>query len=143
MRASRSSTAPQHSAVSPVVRAPSAERASPVLVLASHPSITSVLCGLVTRAGHAAAAPHDDEAVEQAVRRIRPRVAIIDFEHPGAASPRIARQLDRAGTRTVLCSTWQRSAEARRHAAAIQALFFTLPVADKDFGLLLRTALLL
>jgi hypothetical protein len=117
-------------------------RAQVVLVMASHPDVTSLLCGFVSLSGHSAAAPLDDEPIEQAVLRIRPRVAVIDFDHPGAASGRIAHQLHRIGTRIVLCSTWERSPEALHRARALEALFFSLPISHHDFDLLLRTALM-
>jgi DNA-binding response OmpR family regulator len=119
------------------------QQVHPVLVLANHPNVTSLLSGFVSLSGHLAAAPLDDEAIEAAVARVRPRVAIIDFDHPGASSLRIARRLRLTGARIVLCSTWQRSAEARRRALAMGAFSFSLPITHHDFDLLLKTALLL
>ncbi len=130
-----------HHAIDP--RPAAIHRAESILVLSNHPSVTSLLCGFVSLSGHAATAPLDDEAIEPAILRVHPRIAIIDFEHPAASSTRVARQLGAVGACTVLYSTWQLNAEARQRAIATDAFFFSLPIMHKDFDLLLRTALLL
>jgi hypothetical protein len=117
--------------------------AYPVLVLANSPSMTSLLCGFVSLSGHTAASPRDDEPIEQAVLRIRPRVALIESDHASLGSTRVVRRLGAIGARTVLYSAWPRNAEARHQAQAMDALFFALPITHHDFHLLLRTALLL
>jgi hypothetical protein len=114
-----------------------------VLVLAGRESTASVLSTFVSRSGHTAATPLDDEGLDQALARVRPRAIIIDFEHPSAASARTDRQIAGFATRVLLCSAWHRSAEARPRAAAMGSLYFSLPIEHKDFDLLLKTALLL
>lgn len=124
-------------------RAAHPPRPHAVLILASHDSTASMLSSFVTLSGHTAVMPLDDEGLEQAMLRVRPRVIIIDFDHPCAASPRTDRRLARLGARVVLCSAWHRSTEARPRAAEMGSLFFALPIEHKDFDLLLRTAMLL
>jgi DNA-binding NtrC family response regulator len=114
-----------------------------VLVVASRESIATMLSSFVTQSGHVPAIPLDDEGMENAIHRVRPRVILIDFDHPYATSPRITRHLAGMSTKVVLCSSWHRVAEARTRAESLGWLFFSLPIDHKDFDLLLRTAMLI
>ena len=114
----------------------------PVLLLTAHPGALSLLSTFVAISGHDPLVPHDDESTEQAVLRTRPRVSIVDFEHPGAASQRIEDQLLRSGSRVILFSTWYRSLEARARAMSMRALYFALPIEHDSFDSLLHSALL-
>ncbi|HEY9448993.1 MAG TPA: hypothetical protein VIQ60_04535 [Gemmatimonadaceae bacterium] len=116
--------------------------AEPVLLLSAHPGALSLISTFVAISGHDPLLPHDDESIEQAVLRVRPRVSIVDFEHPGAASPRIEQHLLRSGSRVIVFSTWYRSLEARARAVSMRALFFALPIEHRAFDDLLQTALL-
>jgi hypothetical protein len=114
----------------------------PVLLLTAHPGALTLLSTFVTISGHEPIVPRDDEPIEQAVMRIMPRVSIVDFEHPGAASIRIEDQLVRSGSRVILFSTWYRSLEARARAMSMRALYFALPIEHIAFDALLQSALL-
>jgi hypothetical protein len=114
----------------------------PVLLLTGHPGALSLISTFVAISGHEPIIPHDDELIEQAVLRIMPRVSILDFEHPCAASTRIEDQLIRSGSRVILFSTWYRSLEARARAMSMRALYFVLPIEHGKFDALLRSALL-
>lgn len=114
-----------------------------VLVLAAHPDTASLLAAYVNLSGHAPAAPFDDETLDQALLRLRPRAVIVEYEHPSAASNDLSDRFAAAGTRPLLCAAWYRNAEARERALATGALYFPLPIAHRDFDLVLRTALLL
>lgn len=114
----------------------------PVLLLTAHPGALSLISTFVAISGHEPIVPHDDEPIEQAVLRIAPRVSIVDFEHPGAASPRIEDQLVRSGSRVILFSTWYRSPEARVRALSMHAFYFALPIEHGKFDALLQSALL-
>ncbi len=113
-----------------------------VLLLTSHPGALTLLSTFVALSGYEPVVPHDDEPTEQAVLRIVPRVSIVDFEHPGAASMRIEDQLTRAGSRVILFSTWYHSLEARARAMSMRALYFALPIEHVAFDALLQSALL-
>jgi hypothetical protein len=113
-----------------------------VLLLTSHPGALSLISTFVAISGHEPVTPHDDEPIEHAVLRIMPRVSIVDFEHPGAASMRIEDQLIRSGSRVILFSTWYRSLEARARAMSMRALYFALPIEHRRFDALLQSALL-
>jgi hypothetical protein len=127
----------------PDARAAHLPRPHPVLILASRDSTASMLSSFVSLSGHSAAMPLDDEGLEQAILRVRPRVIVLDFDHPCATSPRTDRHLAGLGARVVLCSAWHRSTEARPRAAALGSLYCSLPIEHKEFDLLLRTAMLL
>jgi DNA-binding response OmpR family regulator len=114
----------------------------PVLLLTAHPGALSLISTFVEISGHEPVVPRDDEPIEQAVLRIMPRVSIVDFEHPGAASMRIEDQLTRSGSRVILFSTWYRSLEARARAMSMRALYFALPIEHGKFDALLQSALL-
>lgn len=114
----------------------------PVLLLTSHPGALTLLSTFVAISGHEPIVPHDDEPIEQAVLRIMPRVSIVDFEHPGAASMRIEDQLTRSGTQVIVFSTWYRSLEARARAMSMRALYFALPIDHDAFDALLQSALI-
>ena len=114
----------------------------PVLLLTAHPGALSLISTFVAISGHEPLIPLDDESIEQAVLRFRPRVSIVDFEHPGAASSRVESHLERAESRVILFSAWHRSLEARARATAMRALFFALPIEHVAFDTLLQAALL-
>ncbi len=114
----------------------------PVLLLTAHPGALTLLSTFVSISGHAPIVPRDDEPIERAVLRIMPRVSIVDFEHPGAASMRIENQLTRSGSRVIMFSTWYRSLEARARARSMHALYFALPIEHIAFDALLQSALL-
>jgi hypothetical protein len=114
----------------------------PVLLLTAHPGALSLISTFVAISGHEPVFPRDDEPIEQAVLRILPRVSIVDFEHPGAASMRIEDQLTRSGSRVILFSTWYRSLEARARAMSMRALYYALPIEHRKFDALLQTAML-
>ena len=116
--------------------------AEPVLLLTAHPGALSLISTFVEISGFEPVVPRDDEPIEQAVLRIMPRVSIVDFEHPGAASMRIEDQLTRSGSRVILFSTWYRSLEARARAMSMRALYFALPIEHGKFDALLQSALL-
>lgn len=113
-----------------------------MLLLTAHPGALSLISTFVAISGHDPLVPLDDEPIDQAVLRIRPRVCIVDFEHPGAASSRVEGHLLRAESRVILFSTWYRSLEARARAMSMHALFFALPIEHDAFDALLQTALL-
>lgn len=112
-----------------------------MLLLTSHPGALSLISTFVAISGHEPIVPHDDESIEQAVLRTLPRVSIVDFEHPGAASMRVEDQLTRSGSRVILFSTWYRSLEARARAMSMRALYFALPIEHRRFDELLQSAL--
>lgn len=132
-----------HSLVDPPELIPDPTRqGEPVLLLTAHPGALTLLSTFVSISGHEPIVPRDDEPIEQAVLRIMPRVSIVDFEHPGAASMRIEDQLTRSGSRVILFSTWYRSLEARARALSMHALYFALPIEHVAFDALLQSALL-
>lgn len=133
-------TQPEHQSLS---LSPASSPSGHALILASHADTLDLLRDFVARSGLVPLHPLDDEPVEQAVSRIRPRVAIIDFDHPTATSARVARLLGAVGVRMVLCAPLHRTAEARDWALRMGALYFPLPITYRDFDLVLRTALLL
>lgn len=113
-----------------------------MLLLTSHPGALSLLSTFVAISGHDPLVPRDDESIEQAVLRIRPRVSIVDFEHPGAASPRVEGHLLQANSRVIVFSAWYRSLDASARATSMNALFFSLPIEHHAFDTLLQAALL-
>lgn len=117
-------------------------RREPVLLLTSHPGALTLLTTFVAISGYEPVIPLDDESIEQAVLRLVPRISIVDFEHPGAASARIEEHLTRSGSRVILFSTWYRSLEARARAMSMRALYFALPIEHVAFDALLRSAIL-
>ncbi|HEX6534596.1 MAG TPA: hypothetical protein VF041_08360 [Gemmatimonadaceae bacterium] len=119
------------------------EPAAGVLVLSGRADVREILARLIADAGHEPHLPLDDESADHAAARVRPCVAIIDIDHPAARSGRLAPRLAAAGTRPLFCGAWHQEEEARRAAERATALCFTLPIAPRDFELLLRTALLL
>jgi hypothetical protein len=133
-------TQPEHQSLS---LSPASAPSGHALILASHADTLELLGDFVTRSGLVPTHPLDDEPVEQAVSRIRPRVAIVDFDHPSATSRRFARLLGVMGARMVLCASMQRTSEARECALKTGALYFPLPITYRDFDMVLRTALLL
>lgn len=114
-----------------------------ILVLSGRADVREMLACLIAGAGHEPHLPLDDESAERATARVRPCIAIIDIDHAATRSGRFPEHLAAVGTRALLCGAWHQQAEARRAAERTGALCFTLPIARRDFELLLRTALLL
>lgn len=119
------------------------ERTAGILVLSSRADVRERLEQLVTRCGHEPHLPLDDEPAERAASRVRPCIAIVDIDHAAAHSGIVTSRLAALGTRTLLCGAWHQETEARRAAERMGALCFVLPIAHRDFELLLRTVLLL
>ena len=137
-----SGPAVHRSSAAPAPTSGTARQGEPVLLLTAHPGALSLISTFVAISGHDPLVPLDDESIEQAVLRIRPRVCIVDFEHPGAASPRVESHLLRAESRVILFSAWYRSLEARARAMSMHALFFALPIEHDAFDTLLQAALI-
>src|SRR6185312_4407135 len=83
------------------------------LILAGHADTASLLDDFVVRSGLAPVHARDDEPVDQAIARTRPRVAIVDFDHPCALSSRLPEQLGAVGARLLLCAALHRNAGTR------------------------------
>jgi hypothetical protein len=108
-----------------------------VLILSPDALSAALLAALVEFDGHAPAFPEDSEAPRDALRRLRPRTVLVDFDHPTACAPDFFGPATMTGARVVLFGP-RRFADAIRTAAATHSLAsFTLPVGPTEFGRLL------
>ena len=87
----------------------------PVLVLSSDPLAAALVGAAIELAGHAPRFPQSDEAPRSALRRIRPRLVIIDCDHEDACSDSFIGPALMTGSRVLLI----RSRRTRRDASEL------------------------
>lgn len=107
-----------------------------VLIAEDEPSILELLDFILKRAGWTIGAVTDGEAALEAVRRLRPRVLVLDVMLPKRSGFEVLKQLrGEAATRTlpVLILTAKGQQQDRRIAEELKAdAFVTKPYANAD-----------
>jgi DNA-binding response OmpR family regulator len=73
-----------------------------VLVLSSDPLASALLGAAIELAGHVPRFPQSDEAARSALMRVRPRLVMIDCDHPDGCSDEFIGPALMAGSRVLL-----------------------------------------
>ena len=104
-----------------------------VLVVAQHAVIGALLGSLVELAGHRAAFPEASEELCDAVRRVRPDLALLDSDHPNSTDSRIFDEARAVGAQCLLFSSSLSRHDTETIAASRRLPSFTLPIKFKEF----------
>jgi DNA-binding NtrC family response regulator len=104
-----------------------------VLVVAQHAVIGALLGSLVELAGHRVAFPEPAETISDAVHRVRPRLTLLDSDHPHSTDVRIAHEAKTIGSQLLLFSSSLNRHDTETIAASRHLPSFTLPIKFRDF----------
>jgi DNA-binding NtrC family response regulator len=110
-----------------------------VLILAREDLVAALLGLMVELRGFQPAFLGASEAVAEGIERERPRVVVVDCDHPdcGEALLEVVR---RAGAKPILFSPFRNQSEVREVAARHGVRSFTLPTDPDTFGQMLLEA---
>ncbi|HVE80257.1 MAG TPA: hypothetical protein VNA89_15430, partial [Gemmatimonadaceae bacterium] len=111
-----------------------------VLILSPDALTAALLAALVEFEGLAPAFGEDSEPPRKALRRMRPRVVLVDVDHATACTPSFLGPAAMTGARVLLFGPERAAAAVRETAAAHSLSSFTLPVGAAAFGRLLDGA---
>jgi DNA-binding NtrC family response regulator len=104
-----------------------------VLVVAQHAVIGALLGSLVELSGNRVAFPEPKEGIWDAVRRVRPALALLDSDHPASADNRIFQEARTAGAQLLLFSSSLNRHDTETIAASRHLPSFTLPIKFREF----------
>ncbi len=114
--------------------------ATTVLVL-SHDAVAAALLGaLVETLGYAVKFPQPPETVDGAIRRTRPRVALIDCEDPGSCSDEIIGRAVMRGVCVIVFGTTEALDRLRAFALEHDIETLLMPPAPRTLERLLKNA---
>lgn len=108
-----------------------------VLILAREELISALLGLLVETTGHSASFAGPSEPSEDAIRRTRPDVVIVDCDHRDCTDDlvRVAREF---GARLILFSASREAEYVRKAAAPSRSQSFTFPIEPPQLDSMLR-----
>ena len=112
-----------------------------ILVIAKHPVLGALLGSLVELAGHEPVFPDLGEAAGEAILRLRPSLALLDFAHDAAWDDETYRQAAVLGAPVLLFSSSRTQTEADSIAAGRGVKAFVLPIQFRAFERLLSASL--
>jgi DNA-binding TFAR19-related protein (PDSD5 family) len=112
-----------------------------VLVLATDPTIESLLGELVAFAGHRPLYDVTLGAGGESLRRLRPDVALLDADVSAPVLSACLAAADEVGCKPVLLSSTESESELKQQARAIGVLYFPLPAGPKPLARILAKAL--
>ena len=98
-----------------------------VLVLSTDPLGAALVAMLVEAEGGVAAFAHPGELARDAVRRVRPRVVLVDCDYPGGCEPALVGPATMMGTGVVLLAPPRRADEVARCAERLGVGLLRLP----------------
>lgn len=98
-----------------------------VLILAREELISALLGLLVETTGHSVAFANAEESSRDAVRRLRPKVVIVDCDHRDCTSD-LVKVADEVGAKLILFSASREPEYVSRVAAPSRSLSFTFPI---------------
>lgn len=104
-----------------------------VLVVAQHAVIGALLGSLVELAGHRVAFPEPSERICDAVTRVRPRLTLLDSDHPNSTDSRIFEEARTLGSQCLLFSSSLSRHDTETIAASRRLPSFTLPIKFREF----------
>lgn len=104
-----------------------------VLVVAQHAVIGALLGSLVELAGHRAAFPEPSELICDAVTRVRPKLTLLDSDHPNSTDARIFDEVRSLGAQCLLFSSSLSRHDTETIAASRRLPSFTLPIKFREF----------
>ena len=104
-----------------------------VLVVAHHAVIGALLGSLVELAGHRAAFPEPGELICDAVTRVKPKLTLLDSDHPNSIDARIFEEARTLGSQCLLFSSSLSRNDTETIAASRRLPSFTLPIKFREF----------
>ena len=108
-----------------------------VLILAREELISALLGLLVETTGHSVFFAEPEEGAEDAMRRIRPQVVIVDCDHRECTED-LVHAANEVGARLILFSASREPEYVRRAAAPARLQFFTFPIEAPQLDSLIR-----
>lgn len=108
-----------------------------VLILAREELISALLGLLVETTGHSVFFAEPEEGAEDAMRRIRPQVAIVDCDHRECTED-LVQAANEMGTRLILFSASREPEYVRKAAAPAGLQFFTFPIEAPQLDSIIR-----
>lgn len=114
---------------------------STILVIAKEPLIQTLMCSLVDLSGHLAEQPRSDESVSAAIRRVRPKLLLLDCEHDCACEEAAYVAAATVGAEVLLFTPSRTHAEVADFAAERGLRSMALPIRLREFSETLQTSL--
>lgn len=108
-----------------------------VLILAREELIAALLGLLVEATGHTVSFSAADESSQDAMRRLRPNVVIVDCDHHDCRNE-LTKVAEEVGARLILFSASREPAYVRRAAAPARAQSFTFPIEPPQLDSMIR-----
>lgn len=108
-----------------------------VLILAREELISALLGLLVETTGHVVVFAGTDESSRDAMRRLRPRVVIVDCDHRDCTGD-LVKAANEFGARLILFSASREPEYVRRAAAPSRSLSFTFPIEPPRLDSMIR-----
>ena len=112
-----------------------------VLVVAKHAVISALVGLLVELAGHRPVFPDGGEAPLAFLKRVRPRLVLLDCAHEAATQDEVYRAARAVGCGVILFSPARTQAEVDQLAARHGVRAFVLPISFSAFSHLISSAL--
>lgn len=106
---------------------------APVLVVAQHAVIGALLGSLVELSGHLAVFPNANEPPATAIRRVNPRLILIDSDHPFSSDSRLFDSAKQVRCPLLMFSSTLSGSDTAEFAAKRQLKSFTLPIKYRAF----------
>ena len=106
---------------------------APVLIVAQHAVIGALLGSLVELSGHLAEFPRAGELPSAAVKRVGPRLILIDSDHPFSSDSRLFDAATHVRCPLLMFSSTLSGSDTAEFAARRQMKSFTLPIKYRAF----------
>jgi DNA-binding NtrC family response regulator len=114
---------------------------STVLIVSTDPVIGALLGLLAEVEQHRPVYDQGDESPQAALNRHRPRLVLLDVEHPDGFSPEFLARAEREGVKIVVFGHRDLPSEVRQQAEARDITWLALPTDRATFGRTLAEAL--
>lgn len=112
---------------------------APLVLVFSHESLAAALIGAAVEvAGFTPVFPYDGESPRDAVMRVRPRVALVDCDHPDACTEAFFGPALMVGARTAVFSSARSQRQIVEIAKQFRVARFTVPIEFDQLKALLR-----
>lgn len=108
-----------------------------VLILAREELISALVGLLVEMTGHAPFFAEPDERADDALRRIRPQVVIVDCDHRECTED-LVQAANEVGARLIMFSASRDPEYVQKKAAASRAQAFTFPIEPPQLDSMIR-----
>jgi DNA-binding NtrC family response regulator len=114
---------------------------APVLIVAQHAVIGALLGSLVELSGHLAVFPQASELPSASVKRVGPRLILIDSDHPFSSDSRLFDAARQVRCPLLMFSSTLSGSDTAEFAAKRQIKSFTLPIKYRAFVEMIERAL--